>query len=709
MGIEIREGTEREVRLGSLTVDEAVNDSIRWEQVGYHEGDDPYYELHNPEDKDEFGELALDDLVTIADYTIDEGIPSAHIDLTDLIADYLKDNGDFLVFVGLLQQVFDDMKSVADVFDHLADVDSVVEMFLPKLGYLLNYRYNYNVPDSVNRDIIKRLLWLYEQKATDKDVLESADYGANDKWVGSTLFMPEAEPEDRTAEIYYPVHSLFTHDVSAHSRTDRYPDSERYRGGVIVIKVKKLNDRIREAVRRVLPAGLKCYYDFDGSFGGDGTLGSVDFGSWCVVYEDTLIDYAMIQKDRIESQWFDGSYTDKHYLSGRQILFCDHLIDYIMGVSWFTPLPEGDPEGNVLHDPDDFHYEIPAPKKIWKGYATYSERGTLSGKLRLEGDSNTMWAQTPIEPISPKDTYYPVSVIEDLVYNPWLNDSRYHQMYVGDGRYAMNSFWDDPEHFRADDYVEVEDRHVKKFSEVDVNTYAVNGLLPRTYSNNFYLENYCEPFEIHLDRLKRLELDRADFSIPEELPIDVVMTDDMRIVRDVTSDVFDGVRYFGHRFSGNDIDYVELQLDLIRDPVLRIEMVLDQENVNSTTLSGEDTFYGDIRSGLPYFYTDPFEFGKDNIIEMVLENEDVLSDKLSDGDTLYGEVRSGLPEDYQFPFEIKPYEDNNIEMVLGGDEVLSDKLSDGDSMYGDVRSGLSKDYQFPFEVGVETADPDNKA
>lgn len=698
----IREETRRSDRLGSLTLHDLVNDSERWNPTGDYALSDPYFEQTNPENKDEFGELTLNDRVNVVDYSDSDEIPQAHVNLHDLLADYVLEQKDFLVFVGLLQQVFDDIKSVADVFDQLSDVESVVEMFLPKLSYLVNYRYRYDVPDHINRDIIRRLLWLYEQKATEKDVLESADYGGNDKWVGSTLFLPDAVPEDRTAEIYYPVHSLFTHDISAFDRSDRYPDSSRYRGGVIVIKVKKLNNRIREAVRRVLPAGLKCYYDFDGSMGGDGTNGAVDFGSWCEVFEDTLLDQALFIEDHNDTRGFDGDYRYKHYFSGKQIMFCDTLIYYLLGVSWFPDLPEDDPEGNVLHDPDDYHFEIPAPRRIWTGYRTYSDRGSFDGKLRLEGEGNTQWVQTPIYPVKPTDSYYPVSEVEDLVVNTRIDDSRYHQVYLGDGRYAMNSFWDSPEHFSPEDWVETGDRHVAKFSDISVRDYIVNGLLPRSYSNHFYLEDYNEPFELRTDRLLRLEMGIADYALPLEIPIDLIVNRDMGFTPEVHSDAFDGTRTFGHVFDGRGRDEQDFDLQFIRDPFLRLEMVLDHEDTGTDVFDGEETPLGEVRSGLPYFWTYPFEVKgtETRHLELVIEEHEVDSTTLSGEETDLGEVRSGIYDDYTYPFDISPTPPDRILEMMVGKEVDSDTFDGEPTDRGDVRSGLTEFHSDPIEVTV---------
>ena len=667
----IRDETERSDRLGSLTLKDLVNDSENWNLTGDYTLIGPYFEQTNPENKDEFGELTLNDRVNVVEYTDDDGIPRAHINLYDLLADYVRDQNDFLVFVGLLQEVFDDIKSVADVFDTLADVDSVVEMFLPKLAYLLNYKYRFDIPDYINRDIIRRLLWLYEQKATDQDVLDAADYATNDKWIGSTFFLPDAHPNERLSTIEYPVHSLFTHEISVFDRSDRYPDSGRYRGGVIVLKVKKLDARTREAVRRVLPAGLKCYYDYLGEFGdGGGINGTVDFGAYYEVYEDTLIDYAMIMKDK-ETRGFDGDYRLKHYFDGKQLVFTDNLIYYLVGISWLPRLlddEEGSRDGNVNHD--IFDEDVPSPEshKLWKGYRVFSTKGKFSGKLRLEGDNNIQWVQTPIYSVKPNDVYYPVNVVEDLVVNPWLDDSRYHQPYIGNGRYAMNSYWDNPDSFQPLDWVDLGDNKVEQYHELDsVDEYIKNGLLNRSYSNNFYLEDYNEPIEFFDEHRYDISMGVQSYALPDRIPLDHIVNQRLYITKEIVSDVFDGVYEHGHIFDGRGIDRTFIELLLIQDPKLLIELILDHEDTGSTVFDGEDTNLGEIRSGIEYFWTYSFELDRASQLnfELIIRDPDESATVFDGEDTIIGEARSGADIYFNYDFDvlINP-PDRPFELVL---------------------------------------------
>lgn len=417
MNIKVDESTARESQLKDLTLESAILDEYDYVVLKDAQLNDPYYDK-------KIRDLKLTDTVTTADYEVDDGIPESSIDLRTYLSDYIKTDDDFMILVKLLETVFNDIKSIADNFNNLSDVDNVVEIFLPKLAYLVNYKYNYNIPADVNRDLIKRMIWLYGQKGRDYDILNAANYGNNDKWVGSTLFLPNATPDKHTASLYYPIDYLFTHDVSTHSGTHRYQDSTRYRDGVLIITVVILTDKIREAVRKVVPAGIRIYYDVDSSMEGDSDKGVVDFGEW-VLHEDYELDYRLRIFDNIRSNTFSGTdIYSPHRLSGKQVLFFDRLIDILKGISF---IPNKPADGSIN---TDIQYPIGGTEltKTYIGVPKRSVNAGRSGKYRYSGEVNVIQVQAPIEEVHPTDTYYPVSAIENLVpsitqYNSQYEDS----------------------------------------------------------------------------------------------------------------------------------------------------------------------------------------------------------------------------------------------------------------------------------------------
>ena len=275
-------------------------------------------------------------------------IKDRRVELEYFLHDYLADKSDFMLFLRLLQIIFNDIKSVADDFENLTDVNNVVNIFLPKLSYLMNYTFRYDLPDNINRDLIKRLLWIYKEKGTDKEVLEAADFANNDNWISNTIFVPTSKnprpvPDDRTAYLYYPIDRLFTWDKSAYSISDRYGDSTRWRDGVIVIEAEDVNQRVRNAIKRVLPAGLKVYYESKSELKADGENGeevgygkSLKYKEWILYLRYTLDYFLRIDTSVSSDRWSENNVNYQLIWSGRQILFPYYELDKTIASSMLT-------------------------------------------------------------------------------------------------------------------------------------------------------------------------------------------------------------------------------------------------------------------------------------------------------------------------------------------------------------------------------------
>ena len=110
----------------------------------------------------------------------------------------------------------------------------------------------------------------YRRRGTDDSIVMAATYGSNEKWIADHLFLPDAEKDAVKAELIYPVEHIFRHNISTFSGTDRYADSTRWRDGTLIIKLTYVDDKIRKAISKVVPAGIKIYFDIESPFQGDG-------------------------------------------------------------------------------------------------------------------------------------------------------------------------------------------------------------------------------------------------------------------------------------------------------------------------------------------------------------------------------------------------------------------------------------------------------
>lgn len=254
--------------------------------------------------------------------------------LRNLIPEFIYENDESSVFIKLLEDIYKDIKKLIDEFPHLVDVDNVSEIFLPKLSALIGYHYDYTVDVDVQREIIKRILEIYKSRGTDDSIIMAATYGDYNLWVGDHLFLPGAYVDRPKAKIEYPSNRIFRHSKSKHSSIDKYADSTRWRDGVLIIKTSIINDRIRDAIKKVVPAGVKIYFEMSNDSNGEGNNIELTFGEWTLIF-DYLIDYDMRIQDKLDTLIHSAKkLINKQGLrSGRQIILGDLEINKIMKIS----------------------------------------------------------------------------------------------------------------------------------------------------------------------------------------------------------------------------------------------------------------------------------------------------------------------------------------------------------------------------------------
>lgn len=220
------------------------------------------------------------------------------LDLTNIFKDIVllpqEDDVDYNSLIKVIQSLAQDIHDNIDVFTDLIDVDKVPDIFLPKLMYLVKYNLNYNLDISVQREIVKRVIDIYRRRGTDDSIINAATYSSYSKWIGGHMFMPDYELSNEQATLLYPIDNLFKHNISNHSGTDKYSDGVFWRAGILSIGLFYLDDLVREAVKRVVPAGLRVYFNLiSNSFGNDGNIiqyGEVSADSFYQLHVDLLQD-----------------------------------------------------------------------------------------------------------------------------------------------------------------------------------------------------------------------------------------------------------------------------------------------------------------------------------------------------------------------------------------------------------------------------------
>ena len=254
------------------------------------------------------------------------------MNMEPLIPHVLLEDEDYKIFLELISIVHDDIKEMISKFPELVDIDNAPEIFLPKLSALIRYKYRHDIDEDLQREIIKRMISIYRDRGTDDNIIMAATYGNDPLWVGSHVFLPGADTNKPRATITHSIDHVFRHDISKHSGLHRFADANRWTAGTLIINVTYLDDEIRAAIKKVIPAGLKIDFNIINTPGGDGELGEVTLGEW-TLWEFYELDYSVNIRDRLEIDIFDVKSPSRRLRSGRQLLFDSIDLDIYKGRS----------------------------------------------------------------------------------------------------------------------------------------------------------------------------------------------------------------------------------------------------------------------------------------------------------------------------------------------------------------------------------------
>lgn len=311
------------------------------------------------------------------------------IDLKSKLPNYLQTSEEYLMILDILNSQLGISKKLVDEFTDLVDLDTVPSILLPSLSKLVNYDYRYDLPVDHQRDIIKSIFHIYKTRGTNDSIIQAATYADNKHWIGGHIFTPDAIINEVKARLSFPIDLVFTWSKSDWSNNNAYADNDRYQSGIIVIKVDHFSDNIREAVRKVLPAGIKVFFDIELQLVGDGNLGQVAFGEWKI---DTEVIHTMCMDPSTNNSEFKYDVAiyngETSYYSGKQIIYVSSdSLSSLYSSFLFTDLPdESYPEDyyDFCHKIEPNEHDI-IYKYDYYGMPRYNMDFVYDGKLSYSG------------------------------------------------------------------------------------------------------------------------------------------------------------------------------------------------------------------------------------------------------------------------------------------------------------------------------------
>lgn len=368
-----------------------------------------------------------------------------------LFPEHLYFNEDYRVLIDTYAEELGLVADYIELFANLPQIDRTPTQFIKDICELISISYSEQYDDEAYREVVKRIFSQYEQRGTEDSMTKATDYSKANSWVYGDLFLDKTEVPERQAELQWPYKSLFRHSISKHSGFDKYADATRWRDGVVIIKTDEMNDRVREAVLKVIPAGLRFYFDRSLQISGDddskGEYGEVTFGE-SVIDEDYIIYYDIRLRDMDSNEVFSGE--KPIVFSGRPILYNYYVIDKLYLASMLdedTPIYTreklmayypvektieallSEPFKNIMRESKDqgeMLVRVIRRGKFSFDILTGVNSGAFSGMRPLTGSyTGELVAIVPSSIIMPYDKHYPVVEVFDKKVGDSYDDRQY--------------------------------------------------------------------------------------------------------------------------------------------------------------------------------------------------------------------------------------------------------------------------------------------
>lgn len=338
------------------------------------------------------------------------------VSIEDFIPNTLTQSDQYSVVANTIMTINNDIKQMISVFPELVDIENAPEIFLPKLAALVRYDGRYDIDDEDLRDIISRIIKVYRDRGTDYSIIMAATYGDEPEWVGSSLFFNSHRSKE-LATIIYPITRLFRHSVSKFSARHYYPDNSRWRDGTLIISAPYINNELRNAVAKVVPAGLRVYWEVKSETASvDG--GVVTFGEW-LLSSDYIIEYLLdlSEKSNTASKFSDNSVLSGNTSrTGRELLFKDYVLEYCFNNSFIST-------NSIVSDirkQDQSNFSV---RVDYYGKPRRSSSARRSGKYAYSGSYIGEYViEVMDEQITPDDRYYTISNVLDKPINGYIKD-----------------------------------------------------------------------------------------------------------------------------------------------------------------------------------------------------------------------------------------------------------------------------------------------
>lgn len=230
----------------------------------------------------------------------------------------------------LIAHTFTHMYMCDTLLASINDPENTPAFYLPGLLALIGYDYDDSIDPDIHRIAYKYLFDWQRNRGSEISILKAASYAGASGWVCGEYFLPGYKNPGITASIAYPSKNIFHWNISSWSGAHKYYDGAYYTKGVIDLYVDSLTDKVIQAVKSVLPAGIKVYFRLNRQLTGsaDGVVLANYFKSNIDLFLMTWLSYT--EGDQISDRFIWNVYGRMIWGGSHRSLVGDLLIIFNM-------------------------------------------------------------------------------------------------------------------------------------------------------------------------------------------------------------------------------------------------------------------------------------------------------------------------------------------------------------------------------------------
>lgn len=196
-------------------------------------------------------------------------------DIDLLVPLFLLEDEDYKVYIDLLNFIYKKEVSNIKSMDNMITIDKVPDSFLKYIASLYDFDLKDTIPIRKHREALHNIFAINQNRGTELDIAYAGSYGDYDGWISGDIFYPGMYEERPLSIVQNPLDKTFIWNRSTWSSSHRFV-SAQWRDGIIYVTVPNINDKIRDAIQKVIPAGIKVFYQLNPTLSPD-AVGIVKF------------------------------------------------------------------------------------------------------------------------------------------------------------------------------------------------------------------------------------------------------------------------------------------------------------------------------------------------------------------------------------------------------------------------------------------------